>query len=166
MKAQDPDLSVLDSDMGIAFNEFCTTWGNPSYENVKKIADKIKNKGIKYLVIDAGWYGTNNWWNAMGDWKANVDKFPGGLKQAADYIRQCGMIPGIWFEMESVGRCSKHFDNTEHLLKKDGVVITVGDRRFWDMADPWVEEYLTESVIHTLKECGFGCTKLSGNMVI
>lgn len=27
--------------MGIAFNEYCTTWGNPSIENVKKFATNL-----------------------------------------------------------------------------------------------------------------------------
>lgn len=167
VKAQKPDISELDQDMGIMFNEFCTTWGNPSLENIKKICDKLKGRDVKYLVIDSGWYGKNEgWWASIGDWDVNYEKFPGGLKKAADYIRECGMIPGLWFEPESVGRLSKHWDNTEHLLKKDGVVLTVGDKRFWDMSDPWVKEYLSNVVIKTLKECGFGYIKIDYNDTI
>jgi alpha-galactosidase len=153
--------------MGIVFNEYCTTWGNPSLENIKKIADKLKGKGIKYLVIDSGWYGKNEgWWASIGDWDVNYDKFPNGLKEVADYIKQCGMIPGLWFEFESVGRLSKHFNNTDHLLKKDGQVLTVGDKRFWDMADPWVIDYLSKAVIDTLKEAGFKYIKVDYNDTI
>lgn len=167
VKAQNPDISSIDDHMGIIFNEYCTTWGNPSLENVKKICNQLKNKGIQYLVIDSGWYGKNDgWWAAIGDWDVNYEKFPGGLKKAADYVRQCGMIPGLWFEFESVGMLSKHCNDTEHLLKKDGVVITVGDKQFWDMSDPWVEEYLTNSVINTLKDCGFGYLKVDYNDTI
>lgn len=167
VKAQNPDISSEDQDMGIVFNEYCTTWGNPSFENIKKIADQLKNKGIRYLVIDSGWYGKDDyWWQSIGDWDVNTNKFPGGLKQVADYIRQCEMIPGIWYEFESVGRLSKHFNNTEHLLKKDGTVITVGDKRFWDMSDPWVVEYLRKAVIQTLKEAGFGYLKVDYNDTI
>ncbi len=167
VRAQKPKISELDRDMGIMFNEYCTTWGNPSYDNLKKISDKLRGKGVKYLVIDSGWYGKNDgWWASIGDWDVNYDKFPGGLKKTADYIRECGMIPGLWFEMESVGRLSLHWNNTEHLLKKDGVVITVGDKRFWDMADPWVIDYLSKAVIKTLKECGFGYLKVDYNDTI
>lgn len=117
VKAQKPAISDVDKKMGIAFNEYCTTWGNPSYDNIKKICDKLKGKGIQYLVIDAGWYGKGQgWWNSMGDWSVNEDKFPGGLKKIADYIRSCGMIPGLWFEMESVGANSEHYEDKEHLL--------------------------------------------------
>ncbi|MGB8452544.1 MAG: glycoside hydrolase family 36 protein [Anaerocolumna sp.] len=167
VKAQNPDISKMDQDMGIIFNEYCTTWGNPSFENVKKICVKLKDKGIKYLVIDSGWYGKNEgWWASIGDWDVNLEKFPGGLKEAADYIKQCGMIPGLWFEFESVGMLSKHCNDSEHLLKKDGVILTVGDKRFWDMSDPWVVDYLSKSVIDTLKECGFGYIKVDYNDTI
>lgn len=167
VKAQNPSVSEFDQEMGVIFNEYCTTWGNPSYENLKRISDKLKGKGVSYLVIDSGWYGKNEgWWASIGDWDVNYDKFPGGLKKTADYIRECGMIPGLWFEIESVGRQSKQWNNTEHLLKKDGVVITVGDKRFWDMADPWVIDYLSNAVIKTLKECGFGYLKVDYNDTI
>ncbi len=163
VKAQTPTISPADNDMGIMFNEYCTTWGNPSFENLKRMSDKLKDKGIKYLVIDSGWYGTKNWWESMGDWDVNEEKFPGGLKKTADYIRECGMIPGIWFELEVVGRSSKYFNCTEHLLKRNGRVLTVGDRRFWDMEDPWVIEHLTEKVIKQLRNCGFGYLKIDYN---
>ncbi len=167
VKAQKPEVSELDQDMGIMFNEYCTTWGNPSLENISKICNKLKDKAVKYLVIDSGWYGKNDgWWESIGDWDVNCEKFPGGLKKAADYIRECGMIPGLWFEAESVGRRSRHWNDTEHLLKKDGVVLTVGDKRFWDMSDPWVMEYLNNAVIKTLKECGFGYIKIDYNDTI
>lgn len=167
VKAQEADISAIDEDCGILFNEYCTTWGNPSYDNIKKIADKIKDKNIKYLVIDSGWYGKNDgWWASIGDWDVNDEKFPDGLKKTADYIKQCGMIPGLWFEFEVVGRQSKYFDTTDHLLKKDGIALTVGDKRFWDMSDPWVIDYLSKAVIQTLKECGFGYLKVDYNDTI
>lgn len=37
-------------------------------------------------------------------------------------------IPGIWFEFESVGTGSKHYNVPDHLLKRDGVPITVGEQ--------------------------------------
>ena len=37
------------------------------------------------------------------------------------------MIPGLWFEMESVGANSEHYEDKEHLLLKDEVPLTVGN---------------------------------------
>ena len=166
VKAQSPKIAPVDENMGIAFNEYCTTWGNPSFENMKRISDRLKGKGVQYLVMDSGWYGHGDgWWRSIGDWEVNEEKFPGGLKPTADYIRSCGMIPGIWFEFESVGTGSKYYES-EHLLKKDGCFITVGERRFWDMEDPWVIDYLTERVIKLLKDNGFGYVKVDYNDTI
>lgn len=164
VETQNPDISEVDTDMGIVFNEYCTTWGNPTIENVKKICDALEGKDIKYLVIDSGWYGNSDWWwNQVGDWTLNKSRFPNGLKEAADYIRLKGMIPGLWFEMESVTDGSVHFEEKEHLVLKDGVPLTVGNRRFWDMENPWVVNFLRESVIKTLKDNGFGYLKVDYN---
>ncbi|MBR6403682.1 MAG: alpha-galactosidase [Eubacterium sp.] len=163
VKAQHPKISEEDGNMDIMFNEYCTTWGNPSFENVKKICDKIAGKGIKFLVIDSGWYGSDAWWESIGDWQVNEERFPGGMKPIADYIRSKGMIPGLWYEMEALASGSKYFNAVEHLVKKDGEPLTIGGRRFWDMEDPWVVDYLSEKVIGLLKESGFGYLKVDYN---
>lgn len=164
VKAQHPAISPTDDHMGIVFNEYCTTWGNPSLENIKRICDRIAGKGIQYLVIDSGWYGkTGVWWNSVGDWDVNEERFPGGLKPVADYIRSRGMIPGIWFEPETLASECEYYDGPEHLVQKHGSPLTVGCRRFWDMEDEWVTEYLDEKVIRRLKEDGFGYLKVDYN---
>ncbi len=165
VKAQHPDISPVDSDMGIIFNEYCATWGDPTFEKVKNVADKIEGRGIKYLVIDSGWYidPETHWWDFLGDWDVNEKRFPGGLKPIGDYVRSKGMIPGVWFEMDAITSGSKHFNETEHILKKDGMPLTVGGRRFWDMEDKWVKSFLEEKVIKLLKESNFGYVKIDHN---
>ena len=164
VEAQHPMISSVDDHMGIVFNEYCTTWGNPTLENLKQIADRLEGKGVQFLVIDCGWYGHGDAWpQSVGDWDVNPERLPGGLKEAADYIRSKGMIPGLWFELESVGPTSSHYNDREHLVKRDGLPLTVGGRRFWDMEDPWVVDYLTEKVIGQLKAGGFGYIKVDYN---
>ena len=163
VKAQHPVISEQDQEMAILYNEYCTTWGNPSFDNLKKICDKLVGKGIKFLVIDSGWYGSDAWWESIGDWEVNEKRFPGGMKPIADYIRSKGMIPGLWYEMEALAHGSKYFNAAEHLVKKDGVPLTIGGRRFWDMEDPWVVDYLSRKVIKLLKDAGFGYLKVDYN---
>ena len=163
IKAQHPLISPVDDDMGIMFNEYCATWGDPSYDKMASFCEKLTGKGIKYFVIDSGWYGADQWWESIGDWNVNEDKFPGGMKPVADLIRSKGMIPGIWFEMEALASGSSHYNDKEHLLCKDGVPLTVGSRRFWDMEDPWVIQYLSEKVIGLLRSSGFGYVKIDYN---
>ena len=164
VKAQHPDISPEDGDMGIVFNEYCTTWGNPTIDNLKKLADRIEGKGIKYLVMDSGWYSDcGYWWEYRGDWSINKNRFPNGLKELADYVRSKGMIPGIWYEFETVGYKAKEFEDADHLVKKDGVPLTIGGARFWDMEDPYVKDYLKKYVTDRLKEDGFGYIKIDYN---
>lgn len=167
VKAQNPDISSVDDHMGIIFNEYCTTWGNPTIDNLKKLADKIAGKGIQYLVMDSGWYGKcgeeGYWWDWRGDWRINKKRFPNGLKELTDYIREKGMIPGIWFEFENTSQKAPSFYEEDHLVKKDGVPLTVGNVHFLDMEDQWVKDNLKENVINTLKDNNFGYIKVDYN---
>lgn len=157
-----------EQDLPIVFNEYCTTWGNPSHENICEIVDAIKGKGFKYFVIDCGWYKENGipWDIGMGDYEVSSELFPDGMEKTIQVIKDAGMIPGIWFEIENVGSASRAYHLTEHLLHKDNVVLTTYFRRFWDMQDPWVDEYLTDKVIGTLKKYGFGYMKIDYNETI
>ncbi len=156
---------AVEQDLPLVFNEWCTTWGDPRHDKLLAIADRLKESGTRYLVIDAGWYKTDgtDWGNAHGDWIPNTTLFPNGLEATARAIRERGLIPGLWFEMETVGSQSTAFSLVDHLLKRDGIPVTVRDRRFWDLSDPWVVDYLTERVIETLARCGFGDLKVDYN---
>ena len=157
-----------EQDLPIVFNEYCTTWGNPSHENICEIVDAIKGKGFKYFVIDCGWYKENGipWDIGMGDYEVSSELFPDGMEKTVQVIKDAGMIPGIWFEIENVGSASRAYHLTEHLLHKDHAVLPTYFRRFWDMQDPWVDEYLTDKVIGTLKKYGFGYMKIDYNETI
>lgn len=158
----------VEKELPVIFNEYCTTWGNPSHQNICEILDCIKNKGFRYFVIDCGWYKEEGvpWDISMGDYEISKSLFPEGMEKTVGKIREAGMIPGIWFEIENVGKASRAYRMEEHLLHKDGHVLTSYFRRFWNMCDPWVERYLTEQVIGTLKRFGFGYMKIDYNETI
>ena len=154
-----------EQDLPIIFNEYCTTWGCPSHENISAILDKIKGRGISYFVIDCGWFKKDGvpWDISMGDYVVSESLFPEGLEKTIEAIREAGMKPGIWFEIENVGEASQAYQNTDHLLKLDGKTLTTTRRRYWDMNDPWVQAYLSERVIGTLKKYGFEYMKMDYN---
>ncbi|WMC91945.1 glycoside hydrolase family 36 protein [Kineothrix sp. MB12-C1] len=159
------DLPESEKDLPVLFNEFCTTWGNPTKDNLLKIVEAVKGKGFRYCVIDAGWYsiGADDWNGDMGDWKINQDRFPGGFTETVEAIKRAGMIPGLWFEMECVGCNTQGFHKEEWQLKRDGFIIQTGMRRFWDMRNPQVIEFLAEKVIGILKQYHFGYLKVDYN---
>lgn len=162
---QQPDS---EDELPIIFNEWCTTWGDPTHDRVTAIADRIQHTGIRYLVIDAGWYkqGTGDWGNGHGDWIPSGKLFPDGLKATAEAIRQRGIIPGLWFELETVGSASLAWNHTDLLLKRDGQPLSVRDRRFWDLHNPEVADLLAERVIDQLRNAGFGYLKVDYNETI
>lgn len=157
-----------EQELPVLFNEYCTTWGCPSHENICGILDAVRGKGFEYFVIDCGWYKKEGvpWHIMMGDYDISKELFPQGLDQTVAAIREAGMKPGIWFEIENVGEAASQYQNEEHLLKRDGVTLSTTSRRFFDMRDEWVEDYLTQKVIGTLKEYGFEYMKIDYNDTI
>ncbi len=169
VKAQKPRIAEADRDLPILFNEYCQSWGNPSEETIRKMAERLKGSGVRFFVIDCGWYRQRdgeNWFNSAGDWKQSALLFPHGLKATTDVIRENGMIPGIWFEMESCGVDSETYRTEELLVKRDGFPVTVGTRRFLDMRKESARAHLDERLLGLLKECGFGYLKIDYNETI
>jgi alpha-galactosidase len=159
---------AVERDLPVVFNEWCTTWGDPRHDKVLAIADRLAGSDVRYLVIDAGWYKADGteWWLSHGDWIPNPRLFPEGLGVIAEEIRRRGLIPGLWFEMETCGRDSTAFSFVDRLLRRDGIPLTVGVRRFWDLNDPRVVDYLSGRVIDVLERCGFGYLKVDYNETI
>ena len=84
-----------------------------------------------------------------------------------DAIHNAGMKAGIWFEFEMAGRDEPDcFTKTDWLLTRDGQPITAGDRRFWDMRKPEVQEYLAHRVIDFLRSNGIDYMKVDYNETI
>lgn len=171
LQSQKDTLGTLpesEEELPLIFNEYCTTWGNPSHENIVNILDALKGRGFSYFVIDCGWYKEEGvpWDISMGDYEVSKTLFPDGMEKTTAAIRAAGLKPGIWFEFETAGPASRAYHQTEHLLKRDGYPLTTSRRRFWDMNDPWVTDYLDKRLIGMLKRYGFGYLKVDYNDTI
>lgn len=162
------EIPDLEKDMPILFNEFCTTWGEPSEEKICRMAKILKGKGCTYFIINAGWHSNQakGWEENMGDWIVDSVKFPNGLKRAADIIRDCGMHPGICFNIETIGKDAAIYQKEEWQLQRDGYPISTVKRRFFDLRNQEVIEYLKLKLIGTLRECGFEYLKIDYNDTI
>ena len=76
--------------------------------------------------LDAGWYtgcgwDKGDWWQNVGNWTVEKDRFPDGLKPVADAVHSAGAKFMVWFEPERV-RKGTQFDklNPEWLLRLPG----------------------------------------------
>lgn len=157
----------MEKDLPIIFNDWCTTWGHPSEKNITEIVTRLENRGVKYLVMDDGWFNDKpGCQQGLGDWNISSTIYPNGFKNLCDSIRQKGMIPGVWFEFENCTEGSFLYEKKEHLLHRDGEVLQVGKRRFLDFRDPWVHDYLYEKVIKMLKDNNIGYLKTDYNDTI
>lgn len=156
------------AELPLVFNEYCSSWGSPSQESVERLVKAVRGHGFRYFVIDCGWYKAEGvpWDTSMGDYDVSPLLFPAGLQAATSLIRGAGMVPGLWFEPETVGHDARAFGCTDHQLHRRGTVLTTPTRRFWDLRDPWVRQRLNERVIGLLKDCGFGYVKLDYNDTI
>ncbi len=151
--------------MPIVFNEWCSSWGNPTLEGVTETANILRDMPVEIFVIDDGWAQRPPEANfqSNGDWIVDTDKFPGGLAPAAAAISAAGLTPGIWFEFEVINEGNPAFELCEHQLRRHGRTLQVGGRHFWDFRDPWTFEFLREKVIHQLRDNGFTYMKVDYN---
>jgi alpha-galactosidase len=67
-------------------------------------------------VLDDGWFGKRaNDTSSLGDWVADLAKFPHGIKGLAEEVNAAGCKFGIWFEPEMVSE-----DSVSHSCLMDG----------------------------------------------
>lgn len=168
-RAVAPLLPAWDRTMPVLFNEFCSTWGIPTEETVLRHIRSLQGRGLGCYVIDAGWFDDAATESAtrLGKWQVSTKAFPHGLKPVVQAIHDAGMKAGIWFEFEMAGRDEPDcFGKIEWLLTRDGHPITAGDRRFWDMRKPEVQEYLANRVIEFLRENQLDYLKVDYNETI
>ena len=79
-----------EQDLPILFNEYCTTWGVPSHENIVKILEAIRGRGISYFVIDCGWVqgGRRPLGRQHGRLHPSRTLFPEGLEKTVEAIHR------------------------------------------------------------------------------
>ena len=68
----------------------------------------------KVFWLDAGWYTESarvkegkNWYNTVGNWVIDSDRFPNGLKPISDAIHAIGSEFLVWFEPERIFKGSR-----------------------------------------------------------
>jgi alpha-galactosidase len=124
-------LSLLNdggiADVPLEYNEWWPYEDKYINENIYLENAKIaKELGCRYAMMDAGWFGGNedgqSWYEKRGDWSiVNKKDFPSGMKSLCDNAKKIGILPGIWCEIEAVGKDAKLNDTHGHIIaKRDG----------------------------------------------
>src|SRR5690606_2109452 len=144
----------------VVFNDFMNAlMGDPTTEKLLPLIDAAAAAGAEYFCIDAGWHAeTPRWWDAVGEWKEAGWRFPGGLREVLDRIRDRGMVPGLWLEPESLGVRSPavHELPDDAFFQRAGARVIESGRYQLDFRHPAVIERLTAVVDRLVADYGVG----------
>ena len=92
-------------ELPVIFNDYMNCLNaDPTTEKLLPLIDLAASLGAEYYVIDAGWYADGPWWDSVGEWRESRQRFPNGLREVIDHIRHRGMKPGLWLEIERMGK--------------------------------------------------------------
>lgn len=139
------DRAFPDGHAPVCFNDYMNClWALPTREKLLPLIDAAAAVGCEYFVIDAGWFGANqHWYDCVGDYEQNDALFgEGGFDGILAYIRQQGMLPGCWLEVESLSDKAAVLERIPNaMLTRHGHVIGK-TRGFFDFRNPAVCEHV------------------------
>jgi alpha-galactosidase len=156
----------IDDRMPVIFNDYMNTLlGDPTTGKLLPLIDAAAAVGADYFCIDAGWYAEGDWWNTVGAWQPSTSRFPNGLGEVIDRIRQRGMVPGLWLEPEVIGVHSPIAGELpdDAFLTRHGRRIAENGRYLLDLRSPAARKHLDTTVDRLVDEFGIGFFKFDNN---
>lgn len=154
--------------LAVIFNDYMNGLnGDPTTEKEIPLVLAAAKAGAEYYVIDCGWYAEGEWWDSVGEWNESRTRFPNGVREITDMIRQLGMIPGLWLEIEVMGINSplaKKLPDDWFFMRHGKRAIDV-NRYHLDFRNPEVREYATSIVDKLVNEYGLGYIKMDYNII-
>ena len=153
--------------LAVIFNDYMNClWGNPTTEKELPLIEAAYKAGAEYFVVDAGWYADGYWWDNVGEWKESKERFPNGLIEVMDKVREKGMIPGVWLEIEVMGIvCPKAAQtHPDWFFTRHGK--RVHDRSRWqlDFRNPEVRAHADEVIDRLVNDYHVGYIKMDYNI--
>ncbi|MDP4133985.1 MAG: alpha-galactosidase [Bacillota bacterium] len=159
--------SNADKHLPVIFNDYMEClYADPTTEKEMPVIETAKRAGAEIFCMDAGWYADGVWWDSVGEWTVCERRFPGGIKEVFDKIKDSGMISGIWLEPEVMGiNCpiQDQFDDDCFFMRHGKRIIDNG-RYLLDFRNERVRKYLTDKVEWLIKELGIGYFKFDYNI--
>lgn len=156
-----------DENLPVIFNDYMNClFGDPTTEKELPLIDAAAKAGCEYYVIDAGWYAPGLWWDSVGEWQESRERFPGGIKEVTDYIREKGMVAGVWLELEVMGiNCEKAKKAPDDwFFIRHGKRVYDRSRYQLDFRNPAVIDHVNEVIDRVVNEYGVGYIKMDYNI--
>ena len=154
-------------ELPIIFNDYMNClFGDPTTEKELPMIARAKEAGCQYYVIDAGWYSDGEWWDGVGEWLPSKRRFPEGLPALLAKIREAGMIPGLWLELEVMGIHCPKADKVkpDWFFTRHGKPVMDRSRYQLDFRNPEVIRHADEVIDRLVGEYGVGYIKMDYNI--
>ena len=139
----------------ILCNNWEATYFDFNEEKLLQIAAKARDCGVELFVLDDGWFGARRSDHAgLGDWYANRDILPGGIKGLSEKVEALGMKFGLWFEPEMVNPDSDLYRaHPDWVLSVPGRPRSLSRRQcILDFSRPEVVDHIHDMMYRILKE--------------
>lgn len=151
----------------VIFNDYMNClFADPTTEKEIPLIDKAAELGCEYYCIDAGWYSEGYWWDNVGEWQPCAKRFNNDFVGLLNYIREKGMIPGLWLEIEVMGvNCplAKQFPD-ECFFMRNGKRVIDHSRYQLDFSHPKVVEYADSVIKRLVEDYKVGYIKMDYNI--
>ena len=145
-------------------------WGDPApcneytcltEEMAVAMVKRHKQFGLvpEVFWLDAGWYegagGPNfegrNWYNTVGSWRVDRERFPNGLKPISEAAHGIGAKLMVWFEPERVYKGSYFYNNYPQWLIKsessNNAIFDLGNKEACDFLCKYIGDFIVENGI-------------------
>ena len=152
----------------ILFNDYMNTLnGDPTTEKLLPLIKAAAEVGAETFCIDCGWYDdTGDWWPSVGEWMPSKKRFPGGITEVINAIRNAGMVPGLWIEPEVVGESSPIVDKLPEtaFFHRNGYRVREQQRFILDFRDAAALAHMDAVIDRLVSDYGIGYFKFDYNV--
>ena len=152
----------------VIFNDYMNClFANPTTERELPYIKAAAKAGAEIYVVDAGWYSKLNegWFSSVGEWLPSQDRFVGGLGALMQTIRDHGMTPGLWLDLEVMGvDCPLvQIWPKECFFRRHGKPVVKSGRYQLDFRHPVVRKHSDEVVDRLVRDYAIGYIKMDYN---
>ncbi len=144
-----------DRERPVLLNNWEATYFDFTEEKLLKIAENAREDGVELFVLDDGWFSTRcTETSGLGDWWANTDRLPDGIRGLSQKIEALGLKFGLWFELEMANKDSELYRNhPDWIIHTPGRHESHGRKQYvLDFSRKEVVDYIYDMVAKILRE--------------
>ncbi|MDZ4861011.1 MAG: alpha-galactosidase [Candidatus Hydrogenedentes bacterium] len=122
------------------------------FDNANALATNLSAFGWNHLAIDDGWQ------QSLGDWEADAERFPNGMKHVADYIHGKGLTAGLWlapFKVSADSALAKAHPEWLRMPNELGKQVVGENDRILDITAPGASDWVRDLARKVTQEWGF-----------